>query len=1081
MSFAHYSGSLIAVAVSLIACPALADDSLETRLREMDPAVIVAQAQSRGDAKAGALVFHRSVAACVKCHGAGTDSSPLGPDLASIDRSMTGVQIVESILFPSRVIRKGFETVSVLTIDGEIITGMLARDEPDQLVLRDATNLEREIVVDKRDIDQQSPNAQSMMPAGLAATLRDERQFFDLVKYILEIAQGGPLRARQLQPLPKDLLLVDDIKDLDHEGILRALGPSDFDAGKEIYMGHCRNCHGVDGNTPTLPMARAFGTQKLRFGADPYQMLLTLSRGNGLMTPMQHLSPKERYQVIHFIREAFMKASNPDFVELDDAYLASIPKGTATGELIMLGERDFGPVLGSQLGNSVNNALTFRLADDITASYDLHRMKIHEVWRNGFLDLSQTHHYRGRGEQMPQIDGEPIPGLGTWQWAYNDSFEMPDDAKPPRGPVNADRMRYFGHYLFADQAVLSYAIEDRKILETIESETTNDLISLRHTLRIEASDRALTLCVGALESPVSPQGVMPIGGTAVTATSGNAADSLAVVSTRDLNAFVAAAVDGDIDALAWKVDGDGRIVLTIPASTRPRVFRVLRAAGKGDRSLQDFHELAKHVAADTTLVDPRVMTQGGPLRWPQLLTDQGELGEPVNGYALDTISVPFDNPWNAWMRTSSLDFFDDGRAVVTTHGGDVYIVSGIDDDLKAVTWKRFVAGLFEPFGVRVVDDTIYVTCRDGIQRLHDYNDDDEADFIEAFWIDEDVSFSFHAYNFDLQTDSKGNFYFAKTGQHTSHHRPGSIMRVPPEGGRADAVAWGIRTPNGMGKLDDDRLTVSDNQGPWMPAGKVSVIEPGSFLGNMPTNPEQDKWLKAKHAGKLPTTFDEPMIWLPQELDNSCGGQVWVSDRRFGPLAGHLIHSSFGKGWLYYLSLQEVQEKTQASIVALPHQWQAGVMRLRVDPADGQLYGVGLAGWQGPENGKDGCFQRLRYTGDPVRMIDRVRTTATGLELTFNFAIDPSTIESADAWQIEMWDYLWSAKYGSDQYSVLKPGEKGRDLLSVQEVTMQDEHTLGLTIPDLHTCDQLSVKLKLRDAEGALFVEQVYLTIHTIPN
>ena len=90
--------------------------------------------------------------------------------------------------------------------------------------------------------------------------------------------------------------------------------------------------------------------------------------------------------------------------------------------------------------------------------------------------------------------------------------------------------------------------------------------------------------------------------------------------------------------------------------------------------------------------------------------------------------------------------------------------------------------------------------RDIVKIVHDKNGDGEADFIEAFWNDDDVSSVFHAYNFNLQTDENGNFYLAKAGQHTDHHRPGSIMKIPPEGGKADVVAWGVRTPNGMGRL-----------------------------------------------------------------------------------------------------------------------------------------------------------------------------------------------------------------------------------------------------------------------------------------
>ena len=475
-----------------------------------------------------------------------------------------------------------------------------------------------------------------------------------------------------------------------------------------------------------------------------------------------------------------------------------------------------------------------------------------------------------------------------------------------------------------------------------------------------------------------------------------------------------AQVLGDITGLTWEQNASGRLVLNIPASSQDRKIRIVRMTLTEREELIAYHEFLSEFN-HPELNDLTQLTHGGEQRWPEKLEVKGQLGEAVNGYALDSIPIPFDNPWNAWLRTSALDFFPDGRCVVTTHGGDVYFVDGIDKQLNHITWKRFAAGLFEPFGVKVVDGMVYVTCRDGLKRLHDFNGDDEADFIEAFWIDDDLSNSFHAYNFDLQTDSAGNFYFAKAGQYTQHHRPGTIMRVPPTGGKAEIAAWGLRTPNGMGKLWDDRFTVSDNQGPWMPAGKVSLIRPGSFLGNMPINDEQEEWLKARHGGQLPETFDEPLVWTPQELDNSCGGQVWAGDERFGPLAGRTIHSSFGKGWLYSMSLQEVGEVMQGALISLPQQWQAGVMRLRMNPVDGQLYGTGLSGWQGPTGGADGCLQRLRYTGEEVQMIDHVRIVPEGIELTLTFPVDDETATNSNSYRAEMWDYLWSRRYGSDQF------------------------------------------------------------------
>lgn len=1262
----------------LFASIAMSQD-LETQLREVDSTTLAARARLRGNPKSGALVFFKSAAACAKCHEPGDQSLSLGPKLTELGKDATDAYIVDAILHPSKTIRKGYETFSILTDDGRLRVGLVQSKTEKQIVLRDANDISKETKIDQAAIEEMAQTDKSLMPDSLVASLRNEKEFYDLVRYVSEVAHGGAKRAQQLRPSAEELLVKDDSIGLDHAGILSSLGESDLRAGRNIYMGYCINCHGEDGNTPKLPTARAFGKDKLKFGADPYSMFLTLTRGAGLMAPMQHLSPRERYQVVGFIREEMMKERNPEYQEATAEYLAGLPKGTESGDWSESGDRDFGPVLGSQIGGSVNNALTFRLNDKITVGYDLHRMRLAGAWKGGFLDLSQTQHYRQRGEQMPKIDGDILYGLTDWQWALGDSFEITAEAKPPRGPVNADLATYQGHYLYNGRAIVSYKIGNRQILESIAGEEAGTLATISHTLRIEPGDEPLKLSVGRLDTlptpPVSiphlltdtrqvdtephgmsviygkpdvqrrppsmkneplfvvkgssarnfdlgtpgrtilvrfktdqegtliasapPEGkwtpdgktlfirgkrlvydigwvgaivgktlvtdnrwhvaalvvereqtrlyldgkleasrnrfrrppvkdhVLKIGATATNfggdyvgelgtlqildkALSGEQIaaikpdtapieeDSLftwqppptqIAVSNRGKKndglqafdgVFVAASITGDTKDLTWESTSDGRAVLRIPAGDRPRLVRITRAACDSLGDLEHFEAYTKATAAEQPVADLKQWTEGGPTRWPQVLEVTGQLGEPINGYALDTIPIPFDNPWNAWIRTSALDFYDDGRAVVTTHGGDIYIVSGIDQTLEKVTWKRFASGLFEPFGVRVIDGTIYVTCRDGLKRMHDFDGNGEADFVEAFWNDDDVSSMFHAYNFDLQTDSEGNFYFAKAGQYTQHHRPGTIMKIPPEGGHAEVVAWGLRTPNGMGKLKDDRFTVSDNQGPWMPAGKISLIRKDSFMGNMPINDEQRKWLTAKHGGKLPDTFDEPIIWTPQELDSSCGGQVWVDDPRFGPLAGRLIHSSFGKGWLYYMSLQEIGDTMQASIVALPHQWDAGVMRLRVNPHDGQLYGTGLSGWQGPNGGKDGCLQRLRYTGEPCSIVDNFKVTPDGVELTFSFEFEPASAANPESWSAEMWNYLWSARYGSDQFSVRRPQQRGHDPLTIEAVEIVDAKTVRLHIPGLDVCDQLRLEMQLKDAEGKLFTEELFATVHKIP-
>ena len=386
--------------------------SLGQQLKSVPLDFLAKESQSRGDAQRGAIVFYKSAAACVSCHSSGDEDSPLGPNLASVGKDASGNEVsdehlIESLLYPSRSIRKGYETIRVLTFDGEVITGLLVKNREDEVVLRDATDLTKEIVIAKDDIEQQTTSPKSMMPDGLIASLPNQREFLDLVAYVREVARGGATRAAELKPSAEQLAVKDDSVNLDHAGIIKKLGSGDFETGQRIYDGYCFNCHGKDGNTPSLPTARAFGSQKLKFGADPYAMFMTLTKGNGLMSAMSHLTPKERYQVVHYIREAFMKDANPDYKnqKKDKDYLASLPKGTENGTKVENVQRDFGPALASQLERKYSSVLTTKVGD-LSVAYDLHTMDQAAIWRGGFLDLSQTQHVRNRGEGTADPDGE---------------------------------------------------------------------------------------------------------------------------------------------------------------------------------------------------------------------------------------------------------------------------------------------------------------------------------------------------------------------------------------------------------------------------------------------------------------------------------------------------------------------------------------------------------------------------------------------------------------------------------------------------------------------------------------------------
>ena len=157
----------------------------------------------------------------------------------------------------------------------------------------------------------------------------------------------------------------------------------------------------------------------------------------------------------------------------------------------------------------------------------------------------------------------------------------------------------------------------------------------------------------------------------------------------------------------------------------------------------------------------RAVINGGPSQWPTPLETAITLGDQ-RPYAIDTIELPLDNPWQAPLFIGDHDFLPDGSALVCTIQGDVWHVSGLDGNVAR--WRRFASGLHHALGLVVDDDGIFVQGRDQITRLVDENGDGEADFYECFNNAFETSPAGHDFICGLQRDDEGNFYTASGNQ-----------------------------------------------------------------------------------------------------------------------------------------------------------------------------------------------------------------------------------------------------------------------------------------------------------------------------
>lgn len=467
------------------------------------------------------------------------------------------------------------------------------------------------------------------------------------------------------------------------------------------------------------------------------------------------------------------------------------------------------------------------------------------------------------------------------------------------------------------------------------------------------------------------------------------------------------------------------------------------------------------------------LIKGGPMRWPEPVKTQAQLATNAAApYVVDTLTEPVPNPWNARTFFGGFDFLPDGRAAICTFHGDVWIVSGIQE--PELTWKRFATGLFQPLGLKVVGGKIYVTGRDQLTRLHDLNHDGEADFYENFNNDTVVTENYHEFCLDLHTDAQGNFYYAKGApwppDAKSPHQ-GCLLKVSPDGSKLEVYATGFRAPNGLGMGPNGEITTSDNEGHYMPAAKLNWVKPGGFYGMVQT----------AHRTPKPTTFDQPICWLPKNMDNSGGGQVWVTSDKWGPLKDHLLFMSYGRGTLLHVMHEEVDGQIQAGMTQFPFKFGTGVMRGRFNPKDGQLYLCGLRGWQ-TDGLRNGGFYRVRYTGAPVQTAAELHALKNGIQIKFTSPLDETSATSLDNYSVEQWNYKWTADYGSPEFSVSDPSQKKHDPVTIKSVKLlADKKTIFLEIPDIQPVHQMKIKIKINAADGFPISQDIYNTIHRLGN
>ena len=166
-------------------------------LATVNPLALAREARVSGDAKRGAALFYNQTLSCAVCHDP-PNKNRLGPDLASKRDGVTDLFLVESVLKPSKVIRKGYENFMVEKKDGLVLAGFRVSEDANTFVIRELA-AGKHLKLAKNDLVSMKQIKVSLMPSGLVNQLKDRGQFLDLVRFLLEVNEGGPARMAELK------------------------------------------------------------------------------------------------------------------------------------------------------------------------------------------------------------------------------------------------------------------------------------------------------------------------------------------------------------------------------------------------------------------------------------------------------------------------------------------------------------------------------------------------------------------------------------------------------------------------------------------------------------------------------------------------------------------------------------------------------------------------------------------------------------------------------------------------------------------------------------------------------------------
>lgn len=143
-------------------------------------------AEVKGDVINGLAMFKKH---CAACHIHGEIGKEIGPNLTGM-AVHPKEEILMNVLDPSRSVENNFRVYQILTVDGNVLSGMLAGESANSLRIIDTQGTEKLVL--REDIEQLTSSDKSLMPEGFESSISRE-EMADLLSFLAKRGKYAPL------------------------------------------------------------------------------------------------------------------------------------------------------------------------------------------------------------------------------------------------------------------------------------------------------------------------------------------------------------------------------------------------------------------------------------------------------------------------------------------------------------------------------------------------------------------------------------------------------------------------------------------------------------------------------------------------------------------------------------------------------------------------------------------------------------------------------------------------------------------------------------------------------------------------